>query len=104
VRFDPLSHAMERQRGAKPDCRVIRREIHAEFFEIHACQFRLTILICQPKLTQQIATPGRSDGRVTDAIIRGQQAESLLSQGQAAQSGGYLCAVAAAVMAHGMEA
>ena len=42
VRFDSLRQAMERQRGPKPSCRVIRREIHAEFFEVHACQFRLT--------------------------------------------------------------
>jgi hypothetical protein len=48
---------MERQRGAKPNCRVIRREIRAERFDVHACQYRLTSLICQPKLTQQIATP-----------------------------------------------
>jgi hypothetical protein len=43
---------MERQRGAKPNCRVIRREIHADFFDVHACQFRLTPWLCQPKLTQ----------------------------------------------------
>ena len=55
VGFDPLSQAMERQRGAKPDCRVIRREIHAELFDVHVRQYRLTLLICQPKLTQQIA-------------------------------------------------
>src|SRR5580704_13737428 len=46
---------MERRRGAKPNCRVIRREIHAEFLDVHACQYRLTSLICQPKLTQPSA-------------------------------------------------
>src|SRR5271169_1938226 len=70
VRLDPLSQAMERLRGAKPDCRVIRREIHAEFFDVHACQFRLTSLMCQPKLTQQIATPEcpRWPGRGHDSL------------------------------------
>ena len=63
VRLDPLSQAMERQRGAKPNCRVIRREIHAESLDVHACQFRLTWLSCQPKLTQQIATRSASDGQ-----------------------------------------
>ena len=57
VRFDPLSQAMERQRGAKPNCRVIRRDVHAELLDVHACQFGLTFLICQTKLTWQIATP-----------------------------------------------
>jgi hypothetical protein len=42
VRLDPLSQAMERQRGSKPDGRVIRREIYVEFFDVHVCQFRLT--------------------------------------------------------------
>jgi hypothetical protein len=45
VRLDPLSQAMERQRGAKPNCRVIRREIRAEFFHVHFCQYRLTFLL-----------------------------------------------------------
>src|SRR5580704_18514796 len=62
ARFDPLSQAMERQRGAEPNCRVIRREIHAEFFDVHVCQFRLTPLICQPKLTRQIVTPEMPPG------------------------------------------
>jgi len=42
VRFNPLSEAMERQRGAKPNRRVIRRETQIEFSEVHACQFILT--------------------------------------------------------------
>jgi|HubBroStandDraft_6_1064221.scaffolds.fasta_scaffold1301014_1 hypothetical protein len=57
MRFDPLSQAMERQRGAKPNCRVLQREIHAELCDAHACQFGLTSVMCQLKLTQQIATP-----------------------------------------------
>ena len=48
---------MERQRGSKPNCRVIRRDVHAELLDVHACQFGLTFLICQTKLTWQIATP-----------------------------------------------
>ena len=59
VRFDPLSQAMKRRRCAKPNCRVIRREIRAEFFDVHACQFRLTDGMCQSKLTRQIGTRGR---------------------------------------------
>src|SRR5579862_8375813 len=65
VRFDPLSQAMERQRGAKPNCRVVRRETHAQFFDLHACQYRLTPLSCQSKLTRgspyRSATGGRAD-------------------------------------------
>ena|SRR5580698_6258396 len=57
VRFDPLSETMERQRGAQPDGGIIRRETHAEVFDVHACQYRLTLVMCQPKLTQVIATP-----------------------------------------------
>ena len=49
---------MERQRGAQPNCRVIRREIHAELLDVHACQYGLTLLMCQPKLTQQGAWSG----------------------------------------------
>ena len=37
-----LGQAMERQRGAKPERRVIRREIHAEFLDVHVCQSNLT--------------------------------------------------------------
>ena len=70
VRFDPLSQAMERLRGAKPDCRVIRREIHAEFFDVHACQFRLTFLMCQPKLTGV-------DRRVAGAVTLDEKAASV---------------------------
>ena len=77
VRFDPLSQAMERQRGAKPNCRVIRRDILAELFDVHACQFRLTSLVCQPKLTQQIAVlecprwPGRGHESLAGAVAAG---------------------------------
>ena len=57
VRLDPLRQSMERQRGAKPSCRVIRREIHAELFEVHVCQFKLTSRLCQSKLTRPDAAP-----------------------------------------------
>jgi hypothetical protein len=60
---------MERQRGAKPDCRVIRRDIHAELLDVHACQFRLTSLVCQFKLTRRAAAPECPDGRAEDAIL-----------------------------------
>jgi len=46
VRFDLFSQAMERQRGAKPNRRVIRREIRTQFLDVHGCQYRLTFLIC----------------------------------------------------------
>ena len=53
VGFDPLGQAVERQRGTKPNRRVARREMQAEIFDIHECQYGLTLIICQPKLTQQ---------------------------------------------------
>jgi hypothetical protein len=53
--FDSLSQAMERQRGTKPDRRVIRQEIRAELFDIHVCQFKLTARACQIKLTPALA-------------------------------------------------
>ncbi len=57
VRLDSLSQAMERQRSAKPNYRVIRREVRAEVFDVHDCQYRLTISACQSKLTKRITTP-----------------------------------------------
>ena len=51
VRFDPLGQAMQRQRRTQPNRGVIRRETQLEIIDIHGCQFRLTWLDCQPKLT-----------------------------------------------------
>ena len=56
VGFDPLGQSMQRQRRAKPNRRVIRREIGAEFVNVHVCQFTLTHVVCQRKLTASSST------------------------------------------------
>jgi hypothetical protein len=66
VSFDPLSQAMERQRGAKPNCRVIGGEVPAELLDVHACQFELTSVICQSKLTRPggcLTRPAAGEGK-----------------------------------------
>ena len=66
VRFDPLSQAMERQRGEEAQ----NAGSSDERFRVRSptsmvCQFKLTSWICQPKLTQQIATPECPSSRIT---------------------------------------
>src|SRR5215831_12686708 len=63
VRLDSLRQAMQRQRGAKPNCGVIRRDTQLEILDIHACQSKLTPRMCQSKLTYKVATPDGPDRR-----------------------------------------
>src|SRR5581483_8822945 len=53
---------MERQRSAKPDCRVIRREMHAEVFDVHTCQSKLTA----PGVSTETDTPGGPELRASE--------------------------------------
>jgi hypothetical protein len=42
---------MERQRGAKPNCRIVGRDRGGDVFRVHSRQSKLTTDPCQPKLT-----------------------------------------------------
>jgi hypothetical protein len=69
VRFDSFGQAMERQRGAKSNARIIRRQIQTQFVHVHACQYGLTLWGCQPKLTHGIATAEWRDDGVNGALL-----------------------------------
>jgi len=42
VCLDPLSQPTQGQRSTESHCRIIRRKIWVEIFDVHSCQFRLT--------------------------------------------------------------